>query len=290
MRWAFQLVGATTKVVAVESVAERQPSSDVAPVKAGSTTNIERIRLGEISAEGGQAACDFLTKAVETVQKGEADAIVTAPLHKEGLRAAGIPYPGHTEILAGLTGTRRYAMALYGNGIAVIHVTLHVALRDIFNRLTEDAVLEKIVLLDDWVASFEGRRPRLGVAGLNPHASDGGMFGDEEARIIEPAVRTARAKGIQADGPIPSDSLFVLARKGLYDGVIVMYHDQGHIAMKLLGIDHLVNITIGLPIIRTSVAHGTAYDIAGKGVADAASLVEAVRVASQLASRRMKDS
>jgi 4-hydroxythreonine-4-phosphate dehydrogenase len=181
-------------------------------------------------------------------------------------------------------------MALYGNGIAVIHVTLHVALRDIFNRLTEDAVLEKIVLLDDWVASFEGRRPRLGVAGLNPHASDGGMFGDEEARIIEPAVRTARAKGIQADGPIPSDSLFVLARKGLYDGVIVMYHDQGHIAMKLLGIDHLVNITIGLPIIRTSVAHGTAYDIAGKGVADAASLVEAVRVASQLASRRMKDS
>jgi 4-hydroxythreonine-4-phosphate dehydrogenase len=158
------------------------------------------------------------------------------------------------------------------------------ALRDVFRHLTTEAVLEKVGLLDGLLTRLLGRRPRLGVAALNPHASDGGLFGDEEARLIAPAVERARAQGLEASGPWPCDTLFVRARRGDFDGVVAMYHDQGHIALKLLGAGRAVNISAGLPIVRTSVAHGTAYDIAGQGVADAASLVEAARVAARLAS------
>src|SRR5205823_2454759 len=176
-------------------------------------------------------------------------------------------------------------MVLAVEGLAVAHVTLHMALRDVFGHLTTGAVLEKARLLDRLVARLVGRKPRLGVAALNPHASDGGLFGDEEARIIAPAVSLARAEGIDASGPWPADTLFVRARGGEFDGVVAMYHDQGHIALKLLGGLRSVNISVGLPLVRTSVAHGTAYDIAGKGIADATSLVEAARVASLLARR-----
>jgi 4-hydroxythreonine-4-phosphate dehydrogenase len=242
-----------------------------------------------VSAAAGKAAYDFLCTAIDQTQAGAADGIVTAPLHKEGLRAAGLPYPGHTEILAERTGTRQFAMMLYCNGLSgadrslgVIHVTLHMALRDVFQHLSREAVLEKIRLLDGMLARLLGRRPRIGVAGLNPHASDGGLFGDEEASIIQPAVEDAKREGITASGPWPSDTLFVRARDGEFDGLVVMYHDQGHIALKLLGGRRAVNISVGLPIVRTSVAHGTAYDIAGKGVADPSSLIEATRVAAKL--------
>jgi 4-hydroxythreonine-4-phosphate dehydrogenase len=204
-------------------------------------------------------------------------------LHKEGLRAAGLPYPGHTEILAERTRSKHYAMLLSADGITVAHVTLHMALRDVFRHLTTAAVLEKIRLLDELLPRLLGRRPQLGVAALNPHASDGGLFGDEEATIISPAVAAARAEGIAVSGPWPSDTLFVRARGGEFDGLVVMYHDQGHIALKLLGGRTAVNICAGLPIVRTSVAHGTAYDIAGQGVADASGMVAAVKVAAQLA-------
>jgi 4-hydroxythreonine-4-phosphate dehydrogenase len=207
---------------------------------------------------------------------------VTAPLHKEGLRAAGLPFPGHTEILAQRTGIRDFAMVLFCEEIAVAHVTLHMALKDVFRHITPANVLGKIRLLDGMLPALLGRRPRIGVAALNPHASDGGLFGNEEQTIISPAVLQAQADGLQASGPWPSDTLFVRARAGEFDGIVAMYHDQGHIALKLIGGRKAVNITAGLPIVRTSVAHGTAYDIAGQGVADASSLVAAAQIAARL--------
>jgi 4-hydroxythreonine-4-phosphate dehydrogenase len=207
-------------------------------------------------------------------------------LHKEGLRAAGLPYPGHTEILAERCGVQAFAMVLAVPGLAVAHVTLHMALRDVFRHLTAEGIREKAHLLDHLLTRLLGRRPRLGVAALNPHASDGGLFGDEEAALIAPAVEAARREGLDVSGPWPADTLFVRARGGEFDGVVAMYHDQGHIALKLFGVGRAVNISAGLPLVRTSVAHGTAYDIAGSGVADAASLVEAARVAARLAATR----
>jgi 4-hydroxythreonine-4-phosphate dehydrogenase len=269
-----------------------EPEPRKIPCLRASDQDLSNVEPGRVSAAAGRAAYDFLCAAIAHTLAGAADGIVTAPLHKEGLRAAGLPYPGHTEILAERTGTRQFAMMLYCNSLSgaaqtlgVIHVTLHMALREVFQHLNRDAVLEKIQLLEEALAKLLGRRPSLGVAGLNPHASDGGLFGDEEASIIQPAVENAQKEGITVSGPWPSDTLFVRAVAGEFDGLVVMYHDQGHIALKLLAGRRAVNISAGLPIVRTSVAHGTAYDIAGKGLADPSSLIEATRVAAQLAKK-----
>jgi 4-hydroxythreonine-4-phosphate dehydrogenase len=243
---------------------------------------LAQVTLGSAQAPAGQAAFDFLKLAIDMTMHGQADAIVTAPLHKEGLRAAGLHYPGHTEILAEYTGTKRYAMMLYGAGIGVAHVTLHQSLRSIFDQITTAKVLEKIELTNDVMKRLLHKPPRIGICALNPHASDGGLFGQEEATIIEPAVSQAEAKSIQVSGPWPSDTLFRRAKAGEFDGIVAMYHDQGHIALKLIAGFHLVNITLGLPIIRTSVAHGTAYDIVKKFSADPGSLLAAVDVACKL--------
>lgn len=279
----LELVGSTARVVVVDRPDETEPNVDVVPCLVGSKVDLRGVQPGRIEASAGRAAYDFLCRAIDETSTGNADGIVTAPLHKEGLHAAGLPYPGHTEILAERTGVREFAMVLAVGDLAVAHVTLHMALRDVFRHLTPAAVLEKIRLLDGLQSRLLGRRPRLGVAALNPHASDGGLFGDEEATIIAPAVEAARHEGLDATGPWPCDTLFVRARRGEFDGVVAMYHDQGHIALKLLGEGRAVNISAGLPIVRTSVAHGTAYDIAGRGCADASSLVEAARVAARLA-------
>src|SRR5439155_3653675 len=223
--------------------------------------------------------------AIDLTLAGAADAIVTCPLHKEGLRAAGVPHPGHTEILAERTGAKSHAMLLHGDGITVAHVTRHLALRDAFAHITPESVRATIELLAGILPKLTAGRARIGVCALNPHASDGGLFGDEEARVIGPAVEAAKRAGADVAGPIPSDALWARAAAGEFDGVVAMYHDQGHIPMKMRSGRRAVNITAGLPIVRTSVAHGTAYDIAGRGVADASSLVEAARVAALLASR-----
>ncbi len=283
LRRAAELVGSSARVRPVRHPSEVEPTPDTAPCLHGSDQDLGGVRTGQVSAAAGRAAYDFLCTAIDLTLAGDADGIVTAPLHKEGLRAAGLAYPGHTEILAERTGTPHFAMVLYAGGLAVAHVTLHMALRDVFHHLSPEAVLEKIRLLDGLLPRLIGRRPRLGVAALNPHASDGGLFGDEEAAIIRPAVEAARAEGIDAAGPWPSDTLFGRARQGEFDGVVAMYHDQGHIALKLLGGLRAVNISAGLPLVRTSVAHGTAYDIAGRGTADATSLLEAAGVAARLA-------
>jgi len=285
LRRALALVGGDAAVVPTSHPAEVEPDPRRIPCLSATDQDLSAVRPGRVGAAAGRAAYDFLCAAIDRTLAGEADGIVTAPLHKEGLHAAGLRYPGHTEILAERTGTRQFAMVLYGDGLAVAHVTLHMALRDVFRHLSADGVLEKVRLLDHLLPRLLDRRPRLAVAALNPHASDGGLFGDEEANILTPAVHEGRAQGIDVSGPYPADTLFVRAHKGEFDGIVAMYHDEGHIAMKLRSGWRCVNISAGLPIVRTSVAHGTAYDIAGKGLADASSLVEAVRVAARLASR-----
>jgi 4-hydroxythreonine-4-phosphate dehydrogenase len=283
MEQALRLVSSSARIFTVERLEESEATAELVPLLQATNQELSAVVPGKVSAEAGRAAYDFLCAAIEHVQTGAAQGIVTAPLHKEGLRAAGLNYPGHTEILAERTGTRQFAMLLYCEGLAVAHVTLHMALRDVFRHLSREAVLEKVQLLDAMLTRLLEHRPRLGVAALNPHASDGALFGDEETRIIAPAVERARAERIDVSGPWPCDTLFVRARRGEFDGIVAMYHDQGHIALKLLGGSRAVNISAGLPLVRTSVAHGTAYDIAGKGIADARGMVEAVRVAARLA-------
>jgi 4-hydroxythreonine-4-phosphate dehydrogenase len=284
VRKALAGIGSRAAVQAIRTVDEARPLPELVPVLQATYQDLSRVTPGRVTAEAGRAAYDFLCAAIDRTLAREADAIVTAPLHKEGLKAAGLNYPGHTEILAERTGTRKFAMVLWGGGIAVAHVTLHMALRDVFAHLTADAIREKIRLLDGLLPRLTGRRPRLGVAALNPHASDGGLFGDEEERIIRPAVEAAAREGIAASGPWPADTLFMRALRDEFDGVVAMYHDEGHIPMKLHCGWNLVNVSAGLPIVRTSVAHGTAYDIAGQNKADAGSLIVAADAACRLAS------
>lgn len=252
-----------------------------------SSAPVEDLELGKVHAAAGQAAFDYLLEGIELATSGQVDGIVTLPLHKEGLHAAGHHYPGHTEILAEMTGTREFGMMLYRRGLGVVHVTLHMSMRNSLAHIQTPAIVEKISLLNDMMRRLGVDRPRLAVAALNPHASDGGLFGDEEEKIIKPAVAIGQSFGADVVGPIPTDTLFVRASAGEFDGVVAMYHDQGHIALKLLGWREAVNITVGLPIVRVSVAHGTAYDIVGRGQADPTSLVEAVRVAALLASNQV---
>ena len=288
MSRALELVGGKDRVRPIDRTGQMEASVELIPCLAGSKQKLDGVKPGRVSAEAGLAAYEFLCSAIDLTMAGEADGIVTCPLHKEGLRAARLPYPGHTEILAERTGTRDFGMALYAKspelpeGLAVVHVTLHMGLAEVFGHLSVKAIFEKVRLLDGLMQRLQGRRPRLGVAALNPHAGDGGLFGDEEAKLIHPAVRQAQEAGFLATGPWASDTLFVRARKGEFDGIVAMYHDQGHIPMKLLGGLHAVNISVGLPLVRTSVAHGTAYDIAGKGIADPTSLLEAAAVAAKL--------
>jgi 4-hydroxythreonine-4-phosphate dehydrogenase len=253
-----------------------------------SSADLAMVPVGTVTAVAGRAAYDWLVYAIDECLAGRADGIVTCPLHKEGLHAAGIDFPGHTEILADRTGTKSYAMLLYDDELplAVAHVTLHRSLKSIFDHVTTQTVLDKIRLLHEIIPRLIDRPARIGVAALNPHASDGGLFGNEEATIIRPAVETARSEGIAVEGPIACDAIFLPHNRVRFDGIVAMYHDQGHIAMKLLGGRRAVNIAAGLPIVRTSVAHGTAYDIAGKGIADASSLVAAARVAAKLATNK----
>jgi 4-hydroxythreonine-4-phosphate dehydrogenase len=275
-------LGAPVRIVMIDDPRTADPRPDVMPIIQGTPVDLSELPLGQVSAAAGQAAYDFLCLAIDRTLAKDADGIVTLPLHKEGLRAAGLHYPGHTEILAERTGTPNFAMMLWHNGLGVTHVTLHMALRDVFQHLTPNTVLAKIELTATMVARLKGSPPRIGVCALNPHAGDSGLFGDEERTIIAPAVARARERGIDVTGPWASDTLFIRAQRGEFDGIVAMYHDQGHIALKLLADFRAVNVSLGLPIVRTSVAHGTAYDIVGKGQADPQGLIEAVRVAARL--------
>lgn len=230
------------------------------------------LPVGQIDARAGQAAYDYVVKAIALAKTREIAAIVTAPLAKEAMKAAGIPYPGHTEILADETGTRDFAMMLANDDLRTVLVSIHVPLAEAIGLVKRPRVLKTIRLADQACRAYGIKRPRVAVAGLNPHAGEGGMFGSEDMDEIAPAIADARAEGIDASGPWPGDTIFMRARRGEFDIVVAQYHDQGLIPVKYLGIERGVNVTVGLPFIRTSVDHGTAFDIAGKGKADPTSL------------------
>ncbi len=248
----------------------------------GTKIDLSTLEWGKVKAQGGACARDCLHIAIDLALAGAVDAIVTGPLHKESLRLAGETHPGHTEILAERCGVKNHAMVLATSEVAVLHATLHMAMRDIFSHLTPAHIAGQAALLSNLLERLGKGTPRIALPGLNPHAGDGGLFGDEESRILTPAVQLARSKGINLIGPISPDNVFIRAFDGEFDGIIALYHDQGHIPLKLMGRRRCVNITAGLPIIRTSVAHGTAFDIAGKGVANPDSLLEATRWAVRL--------
>ena len=241
---------------------------------------------GEVSAEAGRASVEYVILATRMALEKKVDAIVTGPINKEAIRTAGYHYIGHTEILADLTGQSRCTTMLVTGQMRVVHVTRHIPFKDISGFITKERVLDTIALTDAGMRDWGFDRPRLGVAALNPHGGDGGLMGQEEILAIEPAVRQAQFQGIDARGPFPADSVFVRALHGEFDCVVAMYHDQGHIPIKVYGFEKSITITLGLPIIRTSVDHGTAFDIAWKGKADPQSMVEAIRVAANLASRK----
>jgi 4-hydroxythreonine-4-phosphate dehydrogenase len=238
---------------------------------------------GELSADAGRAAYEAVARAVEDARLGRVDAIATAPINKEAWALAGIPWRGHTDLLAALTHTPRGAMMFYAEELRVVLATVHVPLKQVPSLLTRELVDDIIDLTAREMPRFGYQRPRLAFAGLNPHAGEHGIIGDEDERVLRPAVEAAKRRGIDISGPWPGDTVFARAARGEFDVVIACYHDQGLIPVKLLAFGKAVNVTLGLPIVRTSVDHGTAFDIAGKGVADPSSLVEAVRLAAKLA-------
>ncbi|WP_153722977.1 4-hydroxythreonine-4-phosphate dehydrogenase PdxA [Sporosarcina cascadiensis] len=244
----------------------------------------ETIEWGKVTAEAGDAAFEYLKAAIELANNHEIQGICTAPLNKEALHKAGHIYPGHTEILAELTGTSDYAMMLTAPGLRVIHVTTHMGLIDAINKIDPERQEAVIRLADETLKKAGIKNPRIGVCGINPHAGENGLFGygEEEEKIV-PAVKKAKEAGINVEGPLPADTLFFRARRGDFDIVVAQYHDQGHGPIKVLGIEDGVNITVGLPIIRTSVDHGTAFDIAGKNIAKEDSLKSALNAAIGLA-------
>jgi 4-hydroxythreonine-4-phosphate dehydrogenase len=236
---------------------------------------------------GGEASMRFCLDAIDAAQRKIIDAVVTAPIAKESWKLAGFHFPGHTELFAHRTGARRYGMMFAGGPLKVILATVHVPLNSLWGRLNIGAVFQPIELLHETLVNwFDIAKPRIAVAGVNPHASEHGQFGDEEERIIEPAIRMAREQGIDCTGPYPPDTVFLAARDGKFDAVVAMYHDQGLIPVKLLAFDRAVNLTVGLPIVRTSPDHGTAFDIVGRNKANPGSMRAAIEMAIDLAVKR----
>jgi 4-hydroxythreonine-4-phosphate dehydrogenase len=234
------------------------------------------------TTEGGNACVSYIKKAVELALNKEVDAIVTAPISKESLKMAGFKWPGHTEMLAELTNTKDYAMMFYSNKLKVILVTIHTALKNVPDLIKKEKVLKTITLAKKSCDMMGIENPRIAVAGLNPHAGEAGIFGDEEIKEIIPAINEAHNMGIPVSGTYPADTLFYKAYKGEFDIIVCMYHDQGLAPFKMIAFEKGVNMTVGLPIIRTSPDHGTAYDIAWKGIANPSSMIEAIKLAAKL--------
>jgi len=244
------------------------------------------VAVGAPSGASGQAAFETIERAVADAGKGVVDAVATAPISKEAFRMAGLPWKGHTDLLAHLTGAPHVAMMFYADALRVVLATIHIPLSEVPRALTRATLEATIALTARELPRFGMARPRIGVAGLNPHAGEHGLFGSEEEDTLAPAIAASRARGVDVRGPFPADTLFVRATRGEFDVVVACYHDQGLIPVKLLAFGQAVNVTLGLPIIRTSVDHGTAFDIAGKGAADPGSMIAAVLLAARLAAGR----
>ncbi|MGH7332491.1 MAG: 4-hydroxythreonine-4-phosphate dehydrogenase PdxA [Candidatus Rokuibacteriota bacterium] len=293
MHEAMRLIDSPLTLHAVSSVAACRWAEGTLECLDLANVDMTTLPRGEVSAAAGRAAHEYILRAVDLAKAGAIDGMVTAPINKEALAAAGLPHTGHTEILAELSNTRDYAMLLMGKELRVIHVTTHVSLRRVPDLVTRDRVLRTIRLAQQTMEGLGRPRARIGVCGLNPHAGEDGLFGDEEKTAIVPAIDAARGAGLDVFGPLPADTLFSRARGGEFDIVVAMYHDQGHIPVKTLGFTYDepsrrwtglsgVNVTVGLPFLRVSVDHGTAFDRAWKGGANAESMVEAIEVAVRM--------
>ncbi len=249
-----------------------------------SNIDVSSLLLGVPSAMTGKAAIEYVEQGVKLTLRGQLDALMTAPLSKESMRMAGFVYPGHTELLADLTKSTDYALMLVSDRLRVVHVTAHLALSEVFGSITFESILKKTRLTCRALKDYFGlEAPKIAIAGLNPHAGESGLFGSEESKIIAPAIAEVKRLGIDVSGPFPPDSIFLRAYNGEFDAVVAMYHDQGHIAVKMVGFMNGVNVTIGLPIIRTSPDHGTAWDKAGKSTANPAATIKAIEIASLMA-------
>ncbi|MDK2919249.1 MAG: 4-phospho-D-threonate 3-dehydrogenase / 4-phospho-D-erythronate 3-dehydrogenase [Candidatus Petromonas sp.] len=273
----------TIKLNKVNSVSECKFDEQILNVYDLNNVDILKLKPGKVQAMSGNAAFEYVKKATELAMKKKIDAIATAPLNKEAMHKAGHVYPGHTEILAKFTEAKDYAMFLYDEALRVIHVSTHISLLDAIKGLRKERVAAVIDLAHNTMIKLGYENPRIAVAGINPHAGEGGLFGDEEIKEIIPAIKLKRSEGINVEGPEPPDTVFLRAKEGSFDVVVAMYHDQGHIPLKLLGFHSGVNITVGLPIIRTSVDHGTAFGKAWKGIANESSMKEAIKLAIKLA-------
>ncbi|WP_427113790.1 4-hydroxythreonine-4-phosphate dehydrogenase PdxA [Megasphaera sueciensis] len=276
------LLKLTTPLVQIDSVADFQEGKinviSVVELQVG-----RDIEIGQVSPVAGDAAYRYVERAIADALKGDISVVTTAPLNKEALHKGGHNFAGHTEIFAALTKTKSYTMMLWSDKISVVHVSTHCSLREACDRATKERVLECIHLADNAMKKLGKMMPKIAVAGLNPHSGEAGIFGQEEIDEIEPAVRQAQQEGLNVSGPVPPDTVFLKAYNGIYDVVVAMYHDQGHIPMKMVAFDSGVNVTLGLPIIRTSVDHGTAFDIAGKGIANEESMLYAVDLGKRFA-------
>ena len=262
--------------------------------------DVNNIEYGKISLDCGRASGEYIEKAIRLALAGEVDATVTAPIHKEALNKGGFNYQGHTEFYAALTGTQKYSMMLVHDNLRVVHVSTHVSLKEACKAVKKDRIYEVIKIAYDVCQSLGIKNPRIGVPGLNPHAGEGGLMGDEEKIEIKPAIERAKNEGLCVEGPVPADSLYQKVKGGFYDIGLAMYHDQGHIPLKMVGFEWDVkrknwksvcgvNVTLGLPIIRTSVDHGVAFGKAGKGIASPESLIQAIKVAVQMANGKKKE-
>jgi 4-hydroxythreonine-4-phosphate dehydrogenase len=280
MEEALSLLKLPIRLRIIKSPDESRPSAKT--IEFINTGMIKKFIKNKPTAEGGKSCVSYIKKAVEFALSKQVDGIVTAPISKESLKMAGFKWPGHTEMLADLTNTKDYAMMLVGGPLRVILVTIHTALKNVPDLITKHRVLKTIRLAKKTCDMLNIKNPRIAVAGLNPHAGEAGIFGDEEIRKIIPAVKEAQKEGINVSGPYPPDTVFHKAYKGDVDIVVCMYHDQGLIPLKMLAFDKGVNVTIGLPFVRTSPDHGTAYDIAWKGIANPSSMIEAIKVAAML--------
>ncbi len=283
---AIDICDASLSVEPVDTVADARFDADRIPVL--DLDNVDRLVRGEVREEYGAASLAYIERAIELAKASTIDAITTAPINKQATKLAGSDYAGHTGMLADYTDTKNYSMMLVEDELRVTHVSTHVSLREACDLVTTENVLDTICLTDETLRDLGIESPSVGVAGLNPHASDGGLLGEEDEAEIEPAIERARERGIDATGPESPDTVYVRAARGEFDCVVSMYHDEGHIPIKMLGFagdDAVsgVNVTIGLPIVRTSVDHGTAFDIAGDGIASERSLVDAAEVAVEIA-------
>ena len=285
LRRAIDLVGAGLELRSISAPAEIDSRPGRMDVLTASRLPAD-LPFGRIDARAGAAAYAYVERAIDLAMAGGIGAIVTAPLNKAAMKAAGIDYPGHTEILAARSGTAEFAMMLANEELRVLLVSIHVSLGDAIRLVTREAELRAMRLAHRACRDFGIDRPRIAVAGLNPHAGENGLFGREDIEVISPAIEAARREGIEASGPWAGDTIFMRARRGEFDVVVAQYHDQGLIPVKYLGIEQGVNITVGLPFIRTSVDHGTAFDIAGTGKAEHVSLRAALRMAERMLKAR----